>query len=196
MYCEPGDFVILCKKSINIIKEFEEKNTGKITWHVHPNGYTQGSNNLYIHQIITGCYGNGRGTMDISVDHIDRNKLNNCYDNLRIATREEQQDNTKSADGERRARSSSAKPLPEGLTNDMMKKYVIYYKECYNKEKDLYREFFKVECHPKLTKPWISSKSNKVSLLDKLKSANDMVDSLNADITQNESNTNDNILTV
>lgn len=179
MYSEPNDFIILCKKSIMIIKEFEKNNTGKITWHRHTNGYVQGSNNLFIHQVITGCHGNGRGTMDISVDHIDRNPLNNCFDNLRVATREEQEENTKTADGERRARSRSAKPLPDGITNDMMKKYVIYYKECYNKEKQLFREFFKIEKHPKLEKIWIGSKSNKISILDKLKEANNMVDSLN-----------------
>ena len=178
MYCEPNDFIILCKKSIKIIKEFEQNNTGKITWHRHTNGYVQGSNNLYIHQIITGCYGNGRGTMDVSVDHINRNPLNNCFDNLRIATREEQESNTKSADGERRERKHNAKPLPEGITNDMMRKYVVYYKECYNKEKELYREFFKIEKHPKLEKPWIGSKSNKVSIFDKLKEVNETVDTL------------------
>ena len=178
MYCEPGKLIELCKKSLKIIKEFEKNNTGKLTWYFHPNGYIQGSNNLYIHQIITGCYGNGRGTMDISVDHINRDPLNNCFDNLHVATREEQQENTKSSDGERRARSKSAKPLPEGITNDMMKKYVVYYKECYNKDKQLYREFFKIEKHPKLEKPWISSKSKEISIFDKLKSANDMIDTL------------------
>jgi len=182
MFCEPDDFIILCKKSIKIIEEFEKKNTGKITWHRHPNGYVQGSNNLYIHQVITGCHGNGKGTMDISVDHIDRDKLNNCFDNLKIATREEQQVNTKSSDGERRERKSTAKPLPDGLTNDMMKKYVVYYHECYNKEQKLYREFFKIEKHPKLDKPWISSKSNKISIFDKLKAANEMIDELNKNI--------------
>ena len=61
----------------------------------------------------------------------------------------------------------------------MMKKYIVYYNECYNKEKGLYREFFKIEKHPKLEKPWIGSKSNKISILDKLKEANNQIDLLN-----------------
>lgn len=39
---------------------------------------------LHIHQIITGCYGNGKGTKTISVDHIDQDPLNNTWENLRI----------------------------------------------------------------------------------------------------------------
>ena len=62
--------------------------------------------------------------------------------------------------------------------NDMMKKYIVYYKECYNKEKNLYREFFKIEKHPKLEKPWIGSKSNKISIMDKLTEANNQIDLL------------------
>ena len=179
MYCEPDTLVRLCKKSIKKIIEFEEKNTGKITWNKLENGYIMGCNSLYMHQVITGCHGNGRGTMELSVDHIDRNPLNNSFDNLRIATREEQQSNTLSSDGERRARKHNAKPLPDGITNDMLCKYVVYYKECYNKENNLYREFFKIEKHPKLEKQWIGCKSNKVSIEDKLKAVNDMANSLN-----------------
>jgi hypothetical protein len=180
MYCEPDILCILDKKAILKIKEFRKTNLNndKITWNKMSNGYIQGSNNMYIHQVITGCYENGRGTMDLSVDHVDRDPLNNCFDNLRIATREEQESNTKSADGERRERKHNAKPLPEGITNDMMRKYVVYYKECYNKEKELYREFFKIEKHPKLEKPWIGSKSNKISIFDKLKEVNETVDTL------------------
>jgi len=68
----------------------------------------------------------------------------------------------------KRERKANAKPLPEGLTQAMMPKYVVYYRECYNKEKQLYREFFKIEKHPKCEKPICGSKSGKISIQEKL----------------------------
>ena len=45
----------------------------------------------------------------------------------------------------KRARKHNARPLPKGLTQEMLPKYVVYYHECYNKERQLFREFFKIE---------------------------------------------------
>lgn len=78
----------------------------------------------------------------------------------------------------KRARKCTAKTLPLGLTQKMMKKYVVYYHEYLNPEKTRSREFFKIEKHPKLEKIWIGTKSNKVSLQDKLKQANKVVEDL------------------
>ena len=64
----------------------------------------------------------------------------------------------------------------------MLKKYVVYYKERKYKDKDIWREFFKVEKHPKLDKPWTGSKAEKMSILDKLKEANKIVEDLDNDI--------------
>ena len=140
-----------------------------------------GSNNLLIHQIITGCYGNGKGTKNISVDHIDRNPLNNTFENLRVVSQNEQQTNSKGIlPGTQRERSSK-KDLPDGITYQMFKKYVYYNREFYNKEKTKEREFFRVE-HPKLDKPWATTKSEKVSILEKLTQANKVVDDLENDI--------------
>ena len=50
----------------------------------------------------------------------------------------------------KKIRKSNAQPLPEGLKHDMLPTYIVYYRECYNKEKQLYREFFKIEKHPKI----------------------------------------------
>jgi hypothetical protein len=185
MYCSTNSLCILCEESYKRILEFEKKhNEGrKITFYKNVGGYISSSLNLYIHQIIMDCRGNGKGTKNISVDHLDRNPLNNTLTNLKIATREEQEQNTRGiASDTKRARKQNAQDLPEGLTQDLMRKYVVYYNECYNKEKDLYREFFKVEKHPKLDKPWISSKSAKISRADKLASTNKVVVDLEKDI--------------
>ena len=91
-----------------------------------------------------------------------------CYDFtvivfLPLATQSEQNINTN-----KRKRKKDAKELPDGLTQDMIPKYVVYYNECYNKEKDLYREFFKIEKNPKYDGTICGSKSNKLSIQDKL----------------------------
>ena len=186
MLCVNDIICILCPKAYDKILEFEKNtnNSKKLTFYKHSNGYILCSyKSLYIHQIIMNFYGNGQGTKNESVDHIDQNPLNNCFSNLRIATRLEQEQNSKGIkDGTKRERKQNAKNLPQGITQDMMRKYVVYYEECYNKEKNLHREFFKIEHHPRLDKPWMSSKSNKVTILEKLEQVNKIVDDLEGNI--------------
>jgi hypothetical protein len=81
---------------------------------------------------------------------------------------------------DKRERKHTAQILPSGLTQNMMKKYVVYYREImYLKNgKKQQREYFKVESHPRLKKPWVSSKSTKLSLLEKLNDANQVVTDL------------------
>jgi hypothetical protein len=142
-----------------------------------------GSNNLYIHQVIMNCYGNGKGTKNVSVDHIDQNPLNNTQENLRVATRKEQEQNSKGIkEATKRERKSNAKDLPDGITLDMMRKYVVYYQEWLDKEHTKEREFFKIEKHPKLDKPWVTTKSGKILIQEKLAQANKVVDDLANDI--------------
>ena len=81
---------------------------------------------------------------------------------------------------DKRERKKTAQTLPPGITQSMMKKYVVYYREMtYLKNgKSQPREYFKVESHPKLPKPWVSSKSTKIPLLEKLNDANQVVSDL------------------
>lgn len=78
---------------------------------------------------------------------------------------------------DKRERKHTAQMLPPGITQSMMKKYVVYYREFVNLKngKRVPREYFKVESHPKLLRPWVSSKSGKISLHEKLDSANQVV---------------------
>jgi hypothetical protein len=90
-------------------------------------------------------------------------------------------------DDSKRNRKSNAVKLPDGIKEDMIPKYVVYYKECYNKEKKLYREFFKIEKNPniKINKVYTSSKSNKVPILDKLEQIKTLLLSIETNETNN-----------
>ena len=78
---------------------------------------------------------------------------------------------------DKRERKHTAQSLPPGITQQMMKKFVVYYREFVNLKdgKRIPREYFKVESHPKLARPWVTTKSTKVSLLEKLNEANEYV---------------------
>ena len=90
---------------------------------------------------------------------------------------------------DKRERKHTAQMLPPGITQNMMKKYVVYYREFVNLKngKRVPREYFKVESHPKLSRPWVSSKSGKISLHEKLDSANQVVANLEKKNTQCDS---------
>lgn len=183
MYCEPDNVCILCRESYKNIIDYEnENNSGeKISWYIHQNGYIYGHTNndigsLAIHQLIMNHYGNGKGTKISSVDHIDRNPLNNTMANLRIATQEEQMLNSKGIlPGTKRERQCIARELPEGITQDMMPKYITYNVNVWDKEKNKTRDFFRIEGHPIQSKVWDGSKSSKVSILDKLEKAKEVL---------------------
>lgn len=170
MYCEADRLVKLDETALQKLREFETENNVQLTYYIQKSNYCMSNPVLhYIHQIIMNCYGNGKGTKYISVDHIDKDTLNNCYSNLRIASRKEQEQNSKGIqDGTKRARKINAKPLPDGITQDMLPKYVVYYKQCYNKQNQSYREYFQIEKHPKQTSIIASTKSQKVSIFQKL----------------------------
>jgi hypothetical protein len=87
---------------------------------------------------------------------------------------------------DKRERKQTAQILPAGITHNMMKKYVVYYRETVNLKngKRIPREYFKVESHPKLARPWVTSKSSKISLLEKLNDANEYVIKLSATATE------------
>ena len=89
-------------------------------------------------------------------------------------------------DDSKRVRKSNAVKLPPQINESMIPKYVVYYKECYNREKMLFREFFKIEKHAKLTtnRVYTSSKSNKINILDKLEQIKNILENIENDFNE------------
>jgi len=115
----------------------------KGTWYVMEAKYVASSNPFqYLHHLVMDFKGTGRGFQQVSVDHIDRNKLDNRKANLRLATTKEQQENNKGRiEGTKRERQKTAINLPETINQDQLPKYVSYRKE-------KYKEYFVIEEHP------------------------------------------------
>lgn len=194
MYCDPDTFFKLDEKSLNAIFEYEKTNNNgnKITFYKHTNGYISSHcNNLYIHQIIMNLYGQGKGTNNLSVDHINRDPLDNRSTNLTIASLKEQQDNSKGVIKDtKRERKYNAQELPENIKHEDIPKYCYYCKEKYNSNGDI-RDFFRIEKHPNQKSLISTSKSIKLNILDKLTEAKQIILKLDNNEYYNE---NDKVL--
>ena len=184
MFCKPSYYTII---DISIWTELKKKYPN-LTWYYAPNGYisrtVQKDNTLpytYLHQFVMKYSGHGKGQN--SIDHIHgetelEKRLDNRLENLRITTQAVQNENRAQV-----SRHSNARPLPAGITE--LPKFIVYYKECYNKEQNLMREFFTVEGHPNLEgKRKATSKSNKVNIQTKLQEAKDIISKLENKSTQ------------
>jgi hypothetical protein len=93
----------------------------------------------------------------------------------------------------KRLRKHNAVKLPTTLADLNIPKYINYYNECYNNEKKLYREYFKIEKHPYQVKnkTYISSKSNKISIIEKLDQIIKILDNLNNNQANETNETNE-----
>ena len=77
----------------------------------------------------------------------------------------------------KRERKHNAVKLPEAIEQCDLPVYVNYYKECYDQKNKCFREYFKIEKHPHNinNKLYVSSKSNKINILEKLEEIKKML---------------------
>ena len=99
-----------------------------------------------------------------SVDHINRDPLDNRLQNLRWATQSEQNQNT-----DKRKRQCTARELPTGIQQSDIPKWVNYNVETIVQPsgQSYNRCYFRIEKHPRLSK-WTSTKSVEITSQEKL----------------------------
>ena len=159
------------------------------TWYMHSSLYiasmfTKNDKKVtvYLHQYIMDVHFEDNSNMKKTIDHINRDKLDNRRENLRFATMTEQNLNK-----DKQKRQKNACKLPDEIKQTDLPIHICYNKRCYDKQNNKWREFFTIgKNHPKLTKSWASSKSNNVSIHDKLEQAKLKLQHLNGEISDKD----------
>lgn len=177
---------IYTKISESDIDKVLKLNDVRPSWYLHENGYigaTVKRKMVYLHQVIMNVHDEDLTSLERTVDHINGDKLDNRKENLRLTDMSTQNSNR----GKSKRRVDACE-LPGGLTQKDLPKYVVYRKEILDKEDGKYREFFVIDQHPKLEKPWETTKSMKIGILEKLESAKTKLDLLNKVIDEKQYN--------
>lgn len=118
------------------------------TWYIMETGYVACNTPSfhYLHQVIMDNQEINKQNIDDTVDHINRNKLDNRRENLEYKSKQGQALNSKgSIYGTKRERKINAQSLPDGISQDMLPKYVEYRSEPKDKPN---KEYFVLTKHP------------------------------------------------
>ncbi len=183
MYCNGDIFTKIDIETIDIIKainaSFYLADVGYILYNIKNKNKIESN---YLHAFLTNHFGNGIGQE--SVDHINRQKLDNRSCNLRIVNQAQQNKNT--------MKRVFLNPIqiPNGMTSNDLPKYITYNTE--KRKNGTIRDFFRVEKHPRQIpnesgqKRWATSKSLNISIDEKYKEALDYLKELDNGIESKE----------
>ena len=170
MHIKDEIFTKISKRDINKVLDY---NGIRPSWYLNSNGYvgtTIRINNsviqMYLHQLILDVHNEDLTSFEKTVDHINRDKLDNRRQNIRLVDMSIQNTNR-----EKSSRRKDACELPDGLQQKDIPKYVVYRKEFMDEEKIKFREYFYICNHPNFEQRWDTTKSSDVSIQDKLKQA-------------------------
>ena len=187
MHIKDDLYTKISKRDIKKVLFFKEK---RPTWRLFQNGYVTCTINTfdkqkvyYLHQLIMDVHDEDLTNFEKTVDHINCDKLDNRRDNLRLVNMSVQNANRNKAN-----RRCDAIDLPDNLTQKDLPKYIIYRKEILDKETNKFREYFYIQNHLKLDKTWETTKSNKVSIRQKLKLAKLKLEQLDDIISDSQYN--------
>ena len=151
MFAEPSGFFIFLLDHLDTVTTLRTSSgSNRATWYTNKVATTTDKKrNLnyvrctidkkayYLHAYLMEHQFNGKGAN--SVDHIDQDPMNNMISNLRIATQSEQNKNRK-----KKCSPYNAQSLPDGITYDMLPKFVTYTREVEDSVLG-YRDCFRIE---------------------------------------------------
>jgi hypothetical protein len=216
------------QKNKNLYTKFSCEDLDKvliknISYYINGGGYIStmiNKKSYYLHQLIMNIHDTIEyNDIETTIDHINRDKLDNRRENLRLASQSLQNINRNKPE-----RRCDAINLPIGICQKDIPKYVTYRLDIYDPNKNKseiyndyinayknkdnkcleirkkiidenilkYREYFYIKNHPNQKKIFESSKCNNISLLDKINECKLYLQLLDNEITIETYNKNKN----